>query len=45
MAGFGIIFIYTRDFIRGVNPFTPGKIKAKHEAKEKAKEDDKIDEE
>ena len=45
MAGFGIIFIYTRDFIRGVNPFTPSKIKAKHDAKEKTKEDDKIDEE
>ena len=35
MAAFGVLFVYIRDFIRGVNPFTPGKIKAKHEAQQK----------
>ena len=35
MAAFGVLFIYIRDFIRGVNPFAPGKIREKHEAKEK----------
>ena len=37
MAAFGVLFVYIRDFIRGVNPFTPGKIKQKHE--EKAQEE------
>ncbi|MCR5307993.1 MAG: MgtC/SapB family protein [bacterium] len=47
MAGFGVIFIYARDFARGVNPFAPGKIKAKNEAKEKenSEKEDKINEE
>ena len=39
MAGFGIIFVYARDFARGVNPFTPGKIRKKNEEKEKEKEE------
>lgn len=38
MAGFGVIFVYSRDFVRGVNPFAPGKIRKKHEEKEKDKE-------
>ena len=47
MAGFGVIFVYARDFARGVNPFAPGKIRAKHEAKEKedSEKEDKINEE
>ena len=33
MAAFGILFVYIRDFVRGVNPFTPGKIRKKNEEK------------
>ena len=35
MAGFGVVFIYARDFARGLNPFAPNKIRKKHEEKEK----------
>ena len=35
MAAFGVLFVYIRDFVRGVNPFTPGKIRKKNEEKEK----------
>ena len=45
MAGFGVIFVYIRDFVRGVNPFTPGKIRLKHEAQEKEEKEEKIIEE
>lgn len=45
MAGFGVIFVYARDFVRGVNPFAPGKIRKKHEEKEKTQKEDIIDEE
>ena len=39
MAAFGVIFVYVRDFIRGVNPFTPGKIRKKSEEKKEEKID------
>lgn len=44
MAGFGVLFVYIRDFCRGVNPFAPGKIREKHEAKEKEKDEANIEE-
>lgn len=47
MAGFGVLFVYIRDFARGVNPFTPGKIREKHaqNKKEEKEENEKIIEE
>ena len=45
MAGFGVIFVYARDFARGVNPFKPGKMKKKHDEKDKETKEEIIDEE
>ena len=45
MAAFGVLFVYIRDFIRGVNPFTPGKIQQRHEEKAKEEQQEKVIEE
>ena len=39
VAAFGVLFIYTRDFIRGVNPFKSYKLKAKEVVVEKEKKE------
>lgn len=41
MAAFGVLFVYIRDFCRGLNPFVPGKIREKHEQNENEKEQKK----
>ena len=45
MAGFGVAFVYVRDFARGVNPFKPGKIRKKSDNKEEKEEKEENTEE